>query len=133
MPITVIWDTEKHTAVRYEFRGKWTWGEYFDAIKQGYELSKDIPHMVNLILDFTGGSALPNNAMSVFGSSMKTPPRDFDYAVVVTNSSFITTLVSIFHRVNRQTGKKLVLASTIEEARQFLENGTPITSAKQVS
>jgi hypothetical protein len=121
MPINVKWDNpDTKTVVHYEFAGKWTWMEYHAAIAQGYEMVKDIPYTVNMILDFSKGDLLPANALSHFKSSMKQPPREFDHAVVVTRSRFLESMVRIFNRVNKN-GSKLILAPNVDEARKFYE------------
>jgi hypothetical protein len=121
MPIHVQFDNEQRTIMRYQFVGRWTWVEYHEAIKNAYELVKAIPYTVNMILDFSQGSVLPHNALSIFGTSMKTPPRDFDFAVVVSESTFIQMLVTVFQRVYRGTGGKLIYAHTLKEAREVAE------------
>jgi hypothetical protein len=121
MPIHVQFDNEQRTIMRYEFIGRWTWQEYHQAIEQGYTLSKPIPYTVNLILDFSQGNTLPHNALSIFGTSMKTPPRDFDFAVVVSQSAFIQMVVKVFQRVYREMGNKLIYVQTIKEAREVAE------------
>jgi hypothetical protein len=119
MPINVHWDdTETKTVVRYEFLGKWTWSEYHIAINQAYEMVKDIPYTVNMILDFSKGDLLPANALSHFKSSMSHPPREFDYALVVTRSRFLESMVSIFRRLS-PAGSKLILVPTLDAAHKF--------------
>lgn len=120
MPITVRWDNDSQTVVYYEFNGKWTWEEYHNAIHSAYELVEKLPYVVNMILDFRHANVMPSNALSIFGRSMKTPPRDFDLAVLVTKSGFIEAIYNVFRRVNGKMAEKLVMVKTVEEARALL-------------
>ena len=119
MPIHVQFDNEQCNLMRYEFIGRWIWPEYYQAIKKAYELAKPVPYTVNMILDFSRGNPLPHNALSNFGASMKTPPRDFDFALVVSESAFIQALVTVFQRVYPGLGAKLIYVSTLNEAREY--------------
>lgn len=135
MPITVQWDSEEKSVVHYAFEGKWTWDEYHAAIAQAFEMVKDLPYVVNMILDFTQSSVFPSNALSHFSSSMKTPPREFDVAVVISKSGFVETLVAVFRRLSSKMGEKLVVRKTLDEARAFLASRerrmlTPAKSAR---
>jgi hypothetical protein len=120
MPISVKWDNDKKTVVHYEFNGKWTWEEYHSAIQQAYEMVKELPYIVNMILDFRFANVLPSNALSIFGRSMKTPPKEFDLALIVSKSGFIEAIYNVFRRLNGKMAEKLVLVRTIEEARSVL-------------
>src|SRR5689334_16940942 len=120
MPIKVQWDNEDKRVMRYTFEGRWTWDEYHAAIAEAFQLVKDLPYMVNILLDFTNSNLIPSNALSHFTSSMKTPPREFDVAVVVSKSGFIETLVALFRRISGKMGDKLVAVKTLEEGRAFL-------------
>jgi hypothetical protein len=119
MPVQISWFNDEKTVVVYKFLGKWTWTDYHNAIREAYELVKDLSYTVNMVLDFEQSTVLPSNALSNFGASAKTPPRDFDFCVIVTSSRFIEAIVSMFRKVNRRMGQKLVLVRTLEEARAF--------------
>ena len=120
MPITVKWDNDSKTVVNYEFNGKWTWDEYHTAIHTAYEMVEKLPYIVNMILDFRHANAFPSNALSIFGRSMKTPPKEFDLALVVSRSGFIEAIYYVFRRLNGKLAEKLVLVKTLEEARTVL-------------
>ena len=120
MPITVRWDNDSHTVVNYEFTGKWTWDEYHAAIHTAYAMVEHLPYIVNMILDFRNANVLPGNALSIFGRSMKTPPKEFDLAMVVSKSGFIEAIYNLFRRLNGKMAEKVVLVKTLEEARARL-------------
>lgn len=120
MPVSVQWDNESKTIIYYEFSGKWTWVEYREAINTAVQMVEDLPYIVNMILDFRNTGFLPENALSVFGSSVKKPAKDFDLAVVVTNSSFIIAVHKMFQRIYNKFGEKIVTAKTLAEARVLL-------------
>jgi hypothetical protein len=120
MPIRVEWDSDEKRVVHYTFDTKWSWDEYHAAIAQAYDMVKDLPYIVNMILDFSSGNMFPSNALSHFGNSMKTPPREFDVAVVVTKSRFVDNLVTILGRIAGKAREKLIVRKSVEEARVYL-------------
>jgi hypothetical protein len=120
MPITVQWDNDEQRVMRYTFEGRWTWDEYHHAIDEAFGLVKDLPYIVNMMLDFSSSNLFPSNALTHFSSSMKTPPRDFDAVVVVSGSRFVDTLVSILSRVSSKIGEKLIVVKSLDEGRTYL-------------
>ncbi len=120
MPLNVSWGNEEHTYTIFEFVGKWTWEEYHNAVKEGYELTKDIPHMVNILLDISKSNLFPSNMLSHFGSSMQHPPREFDLAVVVSQSGFVNAIAGIIDSLYGKKGAKFKVVKTLEEGRALL-------------
>ncbi|SRR5258706_6926935 len=120
MPITVQWDDDEKRVVRYTFDGKWTWDEYHSAIANAFDLVKDLPYIVNMLLDFSASNLFPSNALSHFAGSMKTPPRDYDAVVVVTRSRFVETIASVISRLSGRIGKKIIVVKTLDEGRAYL-------------
>jgi hypothetical protein len=103
MTIRVSWGNPEKTYTVFTFEGKWTWEEYHQSIKDGFELVKDIPYTVNILIDVSNSNLFPQNLLSHFGSSMRQPPKAFDLAVVLTSSRFVETLANM---LNRLYGKK---------------------------
>lgn len=120
MPIQVNWGNEAKTVVVFEFLGDWTWDEYYQGRKRGIALGNEVPHVVNLIVDYSQSSMFPRNMLSHFGSSMDHNPKEFDLAVIVTESAFAIAMLNVLSKL-RKKGKFRV-AKTRAQAETILEN-----------
>jgi hypothetical protein len=116
MPINVRWGNEANTYTVFEFKGRWTWDDYHSAIKAGYELVKDKPYTVNILLDIRNSNLFPSNMLSHFRTSMDRPPKSFDLAVVVSNSGFVQAIARIIDTLYGKKGVSFRIVKTMEEA-----------------
>ncbi|MEP7293850.1 MAG: hypothetical protein ABI835_18830 [Chloroflexota bacterium] len=120
MPIHVSWGNEQKTYTIFRFVGKWTWDEYHHAVAEGFELVKDIPNTVNILIDMMECRLFPQNLLSHFRSSMSQPPRPFDLAVIVTSSGFIEVLANTIDRLYGKEKTRFKVARSVEKGRQML-------------
>lgn len=130
MSILVEWGNEQKTYTVFKFVGKWTWEEYHQSISEAYELVKDCPYTVNILLDITECHLFPQNLLSHFGGSMRQPPKSFDLAVVATSSRFVEVLARTIEKLYGRQKTRFQVVRTLEEARQiFVEHDRlhPIT------
>jgi hypothetical protein len=119
MPINVTWGNAEQTYTIFKFTGKWTWEEYHQAVSAGYEMVKDKPYTVNILIDIMDSNLFPSNMLSKFGSSMQRPPKDFDLAIVATRSGFAQSIARILDTLyGKHTRFKVV--KTLEEAHALL-------------
>ncbi|MFN8447072.1 MAG: hypothetical protein U0521_00365 [Anaerolineae bacterium] len=130
MSILVEWGNEAKTYTVFKFVGKWTWEEYHQSISEAYELVKDCPYTVNILLDITDCHLFPQNLLSHFGGSMRQPPKSFDLAVVATSSRFVEVLARTIEKLYGRQRTRFQVVRTLEEAQQlFVEHDKlhPIT------
>ena len=120
MGVNVLWDNDAHTAIRYDFEGQWTWSEFDAATKTAFELTRSVDHAVDSISNFRPGALIPSNALFQFRRAMVDAPKNRGITVIVGSSTFIKTLVSVFSRLNRSFGERLLLADTLDQARALL-------------
>lgn len=121
MSILVHWGNEQktYTVVRYE--NTWTWEEYHQSINKAYELVKDYPYTVNILLDMMECHLLPQNLLSNIGGSMQMPPKAFDLVVVATSSKFVEMLGHAIERLYGSEKTRFQITKSLEDARQILE------------
>lgn len=129
MPVNISWGNEAKTYVLFEFVGDWTWEEYYQTRKTGIEYADSVPHIVNMIIDYSASKMFPRNMLSHFGSSMDRNPKSFDVAVIVTQSAFVMALVNTLVRLNKNA--KFRVARTREEAIKFFTEYDAQQAAKR--
>ena len=136
MPIQVGWGNEQKTYTVFRFDGKWTWEEYHQSIAEAFELVKDIPYTVNILLDITECHLFPQNLLSHVGSSMKQPPKSFDLAVVATSSRFVEVLARTIEKLYGKQKTRFQIARTLDEAQRIFEDHDrlhPVTASVPVA
>jgi hypothetical protein len=122
MPVHMIWDDEKHTIVRCEGEGKWTWEEYHATLSEIVEAVKQVDHRVDLIITRQDGSSLPGGSpMPHFQRAMRIMPRNVGLVILLNTNTFARALVSMFSRIfaSRQHAQ-LIMLGTLEEARAYI-------------
>jgi hypothetical protein len=117
VPIEVKWGNPEKTYTVFEFTGKWTWEDYYAAVKDGFEMVKDVPHTVNILIDIRNSNLFPQNMLSHFGKSMRQPPKSFDLAVVVSESGFVKAISNMIDTLYGRRDTKFKVARTLEEAQ----------------
>jgi hypothetical protein len=119
MPLHVYWDNHEKTIIRCEADGLWTWDEYHQALDQIAAMMREVEHRVDL-MNIRGNdrASMPRgSAMPHFKRAMKIMPPNRGLMVLVTNSAFGKSMVSVFLKVYGQiSGDRLVMAGSIEEA-----------------
>ncbi|HRF94297.1 MAG TPA: hypothetical protein PLZ51_03840 [Aggregatilineales bacterium] len=122
MRISVVWDDEDCTILRYTYAQNWTWGDYETAIQHAYTLKTEanIP-IVDVIADFSESGVIPKNMISNFQKSLNRPQSiEFGVTVLVTNSLFLLRMIEVYRKINRQGAKKIRTAKTLDEARTMI-------------
>ena len=118
MPLHVSWGNAEKTFTLFEFVGKWSWEDYYQARSDAIRLVEDVPHMVNIIVDLTQSSIFPANMLSHFGSSIDQSPKEFDLAIIVTNSKFLEAMANMISKIKLQT--KFQVVRTRQEAYKLM-------------
>lgn len=131
MPIEVTWGNPEKTYTVFKFIGVWTWDEYYGAIETGASLIEDVPYKVNILLDMSECRLFPGNLLSHSASTMRQPPRQFDLAVVVSETSFVRVLVTILDRLFSPKGTRFRLAATRTEAEAMFRTYDQAQLAKR--
>lgn len=123
MPIYVKFENTDYLVV-WTFEGKWAWEDYYsqrDAVNAKIESSL---HRVDMIVDMTNGSMLPQNVLSHAGSAVRKAPNNIGTIIIVGPSAFLRTFFSFFKRMygmlNPQQEQHLHMVATLGEAHEIL-------------
>lgn len=120
MSITVQWDNDDKTVIRYDFTGYWNWTEFREQAQTAFAMTRSVEHHVDTISNFLPGTHIPKDAFLHFRRVMTDAPPNRGVNVIVGASQFIRVLVTVFSRVYTQLGKRLILADSLEDARHIL-------------
>jgi hypothetical protein len=128
MPISVSWDNDDKTTIRYDFNGQWTWDEFRVSSENAFAMTRSVSHTVDSISNFDPTTTLPPNALFQFRRAMTTAPKNRGVTVIVGGALFVRTMVGVFGKLNRQLGERLLLADTLDQARARLAERRSRTS-----
>lgn len=124
MSVTVQWDNELHTVMRYDFGGRWTWDEFFQAYATAKTQMATVSHTVHFILnpldEIAGGYVPPGALTHVISIYRNTLPNTGMTVNVGAKRSFARSLMDIIGRVAPRVEKHFTYANSLEEARAFL-------------
>jgi hypothetical protein len=118
MSIEVTWDNEEKTIAHYDYGKDWTWEDFAAANKSYNEMLAGVDHPVDVIADFTGGTSPPMGALGRFKAAQEDIDNNAGAVVVVGGGLFINSLVSAFSQVYKAISKNLMVAGSVEEARE---------------
>ena len=124
MGITVIWDTDEQTAIRYVIEGDWTWQDMIAAIAASNAMLDQANRKIDFLYDMTRAGNIPNGVLSHLRSLVgKQPPNTGRQVLVGAKKSGIMAmtrrLLSIVEKVYRANWQ-LMFADTLEDARDML-------------
>jgi hypothetical protein len=120
-PITVVFDNPEKTIIRWDFRGRWTWDDWYAGTRRALELRAtvyDTP-CVPAIFDVKHSGPVPMGALPHARTAMEMmDPRD--YVIIAHASGFIRSITEAFRLLNPTFREKVFLARTVAEARQMI-------------
>lgn len=123
MPISVRFEDDDHIVV-WEFVGKWTWEDYYDQRDDVNNKIEATPHTVDMIVDMTNGSLLPQSVLTHAGSAARKAPTNIGKIIIVGPSAFLRTFFNFFKRMygifQPQQEKNLHMVGTLDEAYAIL-------------
>lgn len=120
MPITIAWDNEEKSVIRYDFNGAWTWNQYLQVMEELMIMMKSVEHRVDAIANMKSGiMPMSGSALSIARTALYKLPSNRGVVVVVTNP-FVGVMLKTFKQFDREIGAILRAASSIEEANELI-------------
>jgi len=120
MPITVEWDDEAQTIVRWDFVGRWNFDDVKAALEKSVSLRKSIEGKSSVILNFERSESLPMGAVTQMIQGMAKMPDKREMVVIAGSSGLLKSLAAIYLKVRRGQNDKLGVVDTLEQARAFI-------------
>jgi hypothetical protein len=120
MSVHVEWDNQERTAVLWSFIGRWTWGEFDDAVATLSAMYNTVNHPVDLLCDTRQMSILPPDIVSRFKSNYLKRMGKTGKLVFVGMDNDLQLFWDIFTDLPYARQLKARYFDTLEEARAFL-------------
>lgn len=120
MTITVEWDNEAQTVLRYTFASPWTWEEYQMAIQQAWDMAGTVDHPTDTITDLSHSRLLPDNLFRNVRQSVVEIPESTRTVVLVGGGLIVEMMLGAMRRLYRSHTQKFFHARTVDEARALI-------------
>jgi hypothetical protein len=121
MGITVLWDDEQRTVVRYVFQSEWTWDDFYVARNLVNGMVEGEAHPVAMLFDVPEDVVIPPNFVSKFATMFRTRPDNIYALVVVGGNDYVRALVGVLASVTDKTGNLLRAFYTEAQAHTWLK------------
>ncbi len=119
--IQVQFDNPEKTAIRWDFRGRWTWDDWYQAADRTLELRREVLDLpvVAAILNFTHSGPVPMGLLPHARTAMEMVyPNDF--IVITGGSGYLRSLAQTFRLLNPSLRDQVMLADNVAQARQII-------------
>jgi hypothetical protein len=124
MAVSVAWDNDEQTILRYDVKGHWTWDEFTVAFKQGLAMVAAVTHRVDFMvnpLDQKSRGYLPPNTIYHVITMYRNSPPNKGLTVVIGGGSFFKTLNELNRRLYPRISARYLVVDSLEEARAALK------------
>jgi hypothetical protein len=118
--VSVFWDNEVKTIVRYLCDEHWTWEEFFAAKDQAYTLIDTVAHNVGVIVDSPFTPVLPPNMLVEARKAIRTKHPNTKIAVLIIKNSVLRTIVTTMKHAAPVAGSLIEITSSLEDARRIV-------------
>lgn len=121
MGITVNWDNEQQSIIRYDAKGRWDWIDFDRAVERAFTMTESVDHTVDALFDLRKSGELPNGAVLHFRRWLSVLPANRGSIVVVSNRESAHILVDMLRRIDRKAATRLVITDSLDAARRLLQ------------
>lgn len=105
MAVAIGWADEAQSIILIEFMGQWTWAEFHHADEQSRAMIRSIPHTINMMVDFTESTDLPNGALTELRTMIKRMEHRATDIIIVGSNMLIETTFQMFYKLyGKQAG-----------------------------
>ena len=119
MPVSVEWDNSEKTIIyaRYE---RWTWDDFYDALRQCTELSNTVDHQVDIICDLVDSLIPKGGTITHAAATLKQDNERVALIILVTPNRFVQALTQMSQRIVPGFQKKYRMTPTLASAREMI-------------
>lgn len=99
MPITVDWDNEEKTIIRWQFLAKWTWDDYYAALQVSRQISRQESYMLDIIVDMRDSKSLPSHLFTHAQNALQANEINVGTIVVIGVTPLLRSAFNTFKRL----------------------------------
>ena len=125
MNISVVWDNDRKTILRYVYGKNWNWADFHSAAKEAYQMLDAVDHKVDVIMDFQNAHLIPQGAITNVQRAFSTqrhPNINMTVIVGASANNFLQAIAGIGRTLTRSKSNdwQLSFVATLPEAYTLL-------------
>jgi hypothetical protein len=121
MPVSIRWEDDDKTVMRYTIQGRWTWEELYPCFEEGIEMAKSVSHRFDVIIDFSQTSHLPGNAITHLRGIAERQVGNMGVGIFVTSSRVLLAIFQVAVKVYPKIAHYFRMVATEAEAYALIE------------
>jgi hypothetical protein len=117
----VEFDNPERTVIRWDFRGRWTWDDWYVNVQQVLALRFEVDGkpVVPIILNFRHSGPLPLGALPHARATVE-HMNLYDFVVVAHASGYVRSMIETFRLLNPSFQHRILMVDTLDEARALI-------------
>lgn len=119
MAISVNWDNEQDTLLRYDFVGSWNWNDLSQANLKAFRMMTAVDHEVNVIFNMAESAGLPVGALNNMRQMFDLAPINMGTIVLTHSDTVAAYTFEMLSAFEDAIGTRLAIADTLETARDM--------------
>ncbi len=120
MSVSVTWDNDQQTILRFQFAECWEWNDFQAAIQDSQVLLATVGHIVDVIADFQDSRLVPTETLARLAYVGGPSPINLGNIVVVGSQAFSMTTLSLFRTYYRSVAEAFEVTHSVERGRALL-------------
>jgi hypothetical protein len=128
MSITVTWDNDIQTVLRYDFGANWQWDDFKKAFRQAQQMLASVGHIVDVIADFQNSACVPTETLARLAYVSGKRPPNLGSSIIVGSPVFDTTTFTVFGNFYGDLARTYHVTHSLDRARALLAK-TPLQYA----
>ncbi len=119
MKITVVWDNTEQTLIRFDFNGRWSFDDFFEATRTAHGMIEARTHQkpVATLLNFNKYPVTTGNLISFAQRGIAHKHAQTAVVILVTENSFIEAIRKTLVKVYPTVGSSFLQANTLDQGR----------------
>lgn len=119
MPVTVVWDDEARTILRYDFTNRWTPSDLYDVLADTRRLLAEVNTPVDLVSNYLAADVTYEGVLATLKMLPEAPPST-RRVIIVSDNPAVRAAANVFGRVNPRWRGRLLAAADLAAARSLL-------------
>ena len=132
MTVSIQWDNDEHTIIRYKFEQGWGWTDLHTALDEAGKLVGTVEHEVDVIMDISTANLVPQGALSQINRAYRNPkPPNLGITVIIAHNTFLNAMVGMAKKIwGDNANWQLEFVKTDEEGYALIKAHRAKESAK---
>ncbi len=122
MSITVTWDDEQRTRLRYDFRERWNLLTFKRALAKGRALTNSVHTRVDIILDMSQSAARsPDSLTDSLHEILPFIPANSGGVVIATGNAPVHGVIAALSRIYKRADHTVFMVGSLQQARHLVQ------------